>query len=540
MSHTTASGYELRGAATGAGRTTWVVPRPALTLFTLLALLVLLLAPQRVAFGQDDEGDAPQSPELERLKVIKAEAEARQAIAEARRAELDANFPKPTSTPLAGDVSFKDDNARVEEKLVGYISVAEAANRIANAIHGNYPGLKALAVLNDGDVQLLLVYSAATKRVDAYVGRYGRVTAAMRAALAADPVWAGPTAPCDPKALAAGLGGAAFNPLSAATSVIGSVSDILAFFRTDVSIEGSAITVGEPVIVTETFRALRDSSRYGKSIALYYPREIPPDFDPGHDSPMLTRLEELFNAKAGADDLNAQIAQRVADKNKLIETLTTCRNLAGQEAAKAQKTAQDQRAAADALQEEVSKLKPGAERKAKEAQRDAARRKADAAEREARDQEALRRAHSNDITKLRSEIALLQAAVQPLPALNSQTDLLVKDMVKVNEQANLNPLTSFLRAERIHKVLKDTDGYWLKLNVVNAGGTTKVKRHLFIDVFNGGPRVRYSGASTVEYHLYDRLGRSMLSDTTNSYIRDKKAKDVQTVSSAAIQDTDQK
>ncbi|HEX8456082.1 MAG TPA: hypothetical protein VF656_02075 [Pyrinomonadaceae bacterium] len=67
------------------------------------------------------------------------------------------------------------------------------------------------------------------------------------------------------------------------------------------------------------------------------------------------------------------------------------------------------------------------------------------------------------------------------------------------------------------------------------------KRHLFIDVFNGGPRVRYSGASsTVEYHLYNRLGRSMLSDTTNSYIKDKKAKDVQTVSSAAIQGTDQK
>jgi hypothetical protein len=537
MSHTNIT-HALCADAGSIGRR-WTASRFASTLFTLLAFFLLLLAPQQVAFAQDDDDNEPKSETLKRLEAIKAEAEARQAIAEAKRAELDANFPKASSTPLSGDVSFKDDNARVEEKLVGYLSVAEAANRIADAIHRSQPQLTALAILNGDDIQLLLIYSAATKRVDAYVARYNRTATAMQAALTADPMWSGPTASCDPTALVSGLGGTPFNPLSAATSVLGSFSDILAFFRTDVSIEGSSITVGEPVIVTETFRALR--AKYGNRLALYYPREIPPDFDPEYTSPMLDKLETLFNAKANADDLNARIAQRIAEKNKLIETLSACRNLAGQAAATARRTVKEQQGAAKNLQDEISELPAGGqERRAKESQLVSAQNTANTAQSEAVNQDNIRRLHSDDINKLRGEIALLQAAAQPLVALNAQTELLAKDLIKVDEKTNLNPLTSFLRAERINKLLKDTGGYWLKLNVVNAGGTTKVKRHLFIDVFNGGPRVRYSGASTVEYHLYDRFGRSMLSDTTNSYIKDRKAKDVQNISEAAIQSTDQR
>ena len=530
MSHTAISNHEplaRRGSR-------------ALVALRLIALLMLALAPGRAALAQGDTPQ-PQSEELTRLQLLQAEAEARQAIAEARKAELEARFPAPSGTPLSGTTTVPDEAAsRVEERIVGYISVAEAANRIAEAIHRHYPQMTALAVLNNGDVQLLLIYSAATKRVDVYKMRYDGLAASMQAALDADPIPAGPAAPCDPKTLTAGLGGAGFIPaLTAATSAVGAVNDLLAFFRTDVTIKGSTFPVTEPVIVTETFRALR--ARYGIQLALYYPNEIPPDFAAATASPMIDRLEALLTSKGNADAVNARITQRIADKNKLIETLQACASVAGQAAAKKQKEAEEAQAKIAELVEEIANLKPKApERPAKVAQLGAAQRKKAAAEAEATTQESIRTRHGNQIAQLRREVAALQAAAQPLAALNTQADLLAKDMIKIGENTNLNPLTSFIRAERIKKLLDDSNGYWLKLNVHVSGGNTKIKRNLLIDVFNGGSRVRYSGASTVEYHLYDRFGRSMLSDTTNSYIKDKKAKDVLRVAEGAIQTTDQR
>ena len=48
----------------------------------------------------------PKSEEVLRLEEEKTQAELRKAIAEANKAELEAKFPKPTSTPLAGTTTL--------------------------------------------------------------------------------------------------------------------------------------------------------------------------------------------------------------------------------------------------------------------------------------------------------------------------------------------------------------------------------------------------------------------------------------------------
>jgi len=511
-------------------------------LLTALCLTAsLALGVQNARAQASESSPTPDSPEVTKLKEEKARAELARAIAEAKKAELDARFPKSDAKTLDGKTTVAD-TGRVEEQVTGYISVAEAANRIAQVIHTSYGGLKMIAIYNDADLQLLLVYSAATKRIDIYKTRYDKLAASEEAAIKANAMWSVPNAPCDEKALASlsGRGGAAFNPLTVATSVLGSFSDILAFFRTDVDIKGSTFAVTEPVIVTEVFRGLR--AKYGDKIELYYPREFPPGLA-SDDSAMLDKIELLFDSKANAEALFNKIGEMISDKKKQKDTLIQCIAFAGQAKEKLQKPVNDQKKVVDELKakldesadpKQIKDLRTqlaGAQQKLKQLTA-----KIDQAVAAI---EAIRKRHADDVARLDKEIAALEAAGQPLATLNAQTELLFKDLIKVDEKTGLSQIATFIRSERLQKLMADKDGCWLKLNVVIAGGNTKIKTNLIVDVFNGGNRVSYSGASIVEYHLYDRLGRSLLSDTTSGYIDYKKARDIKKFVDATRQTTDQ-
>ena len=143
------------------------------------------------------------------------------------------------------------------------------------------------------------------------------------------------------------------------------------------------------------------------------------------------------------------------------------------------------------------------------------------------------------MAKLDKEIAALEAAGQPLILLNAQTELLFKDLVKVDEKTGISQLVAFIRSENIQRLLEARNGYWLKLNVVIAGGNTRIKTNLIVDVFTGGNRISYSGASIVQYHLYDRFGRSILSDTTSEYLDYRKSKDIRRLVEESRQTGDQ-
>jgi hypothetical protein len=86
----------------------------------------------------------------------------------------------------------------------------------------------------------------------------------------------------------------------------------------------------------------------------------------------------------------------------------------------------------------------------------------------------------------------------------------------------LNPLTSYIKAETMLSALKgaegnDTDFYWLQLKVLKAGGNNRIKTNLLVDIFTGGNRVSHSGGTIVEYILFDRNGKSVVSDIITDY-----------------------
>jgi hypothetical protein len=468
-------------------------PRPArITPLLLLILTFLLLFTPRHARAQDD-GDA------------------------------DLRTPESDASP--------ETDGRVEEQLAGQLSVAQAANRIARAIRAAYPGMSSLLIYNDGDIRLLLVYGAATKRIDAYTTRYAHLAAAASAALAADPAWAGPSAPCDEAAFAQERAEVSVGPADStgvASNSDAAFGDSLALFRADAGVGPSASDAGEPVVVTEVFRALRE--QYHGSVALYYPTEMPPGFDPARDSRLLDKLEALFNAKANAEAASAQIEQRVAEKRELVSRLQKCRAAADASQAALQKLVSDQQKKSDDLDRTILLRPKGRPTAAQRAlQLTERERLADLRARfepRAASLWPVSQRLGDDVRRLEKQLAALRDVPGPLAALNAQAELLTKDLTRADDKTGLNPLAAFIRAEMIQKFMQENDAYWLKLRVVAAGGSTRVRSNLFADLFKGGGRVWYSGASIVEYHLYDRLGRSLLSDTTNSYEEYRTARDV--------------
>src|SRR5262245_18541109 len=61
----------------------------------------------------------PDSEEVQKLKEEKAKSELRRGIAEDKKAELEATFPKPKTTPLEGKTEV-DSGVKLESEILAY------------------------------------------------------------------------------------------------------------------------------------------------------------------------------------------------------------------------------------------------------------------------------------------------------------------------------------------------------------------------------------------------------------------------------------
>jgi hypothetical protein len=126
-----------------------------------------------------------------------------------------------------------------------------------------------------------------------------------------------------------------------------------------------------------------------------------------------------------------------------------------------------------------------------------------------------------------------------LRAINDQFDKLKVELIKVDNTAGINALTSYLQAENLLDALgcmtaaggagidaaACPHSYILQLKVVRAGGNNKTTRNLLKDVFTG-PSISHSGGAIAEYNLYDITGSSKSSKTLTIYSGYVKAKDI--------------
>lgn len=515
----------------------------------------------------------PLSPEEQRLadekKILtlaKDNAELRKAIAEANKAEAEAKFPKPGTTPLAGTTTVSD-GAVIESQIVAYVSMAKAANSIITGINTHNLTIKNLAIYNERDVNLLLSYRVANNQVKLIQDSYCGLLAPTETIDPLDPTGRRNLCP---------TAGEAVHPESlpllttAAQSFLGGFIDLTALLRTNVEIKGQTFDIDEAPLVAEVFRAARRPSvglpPQPNGINFYYPLVMPPNLSLDSPSDILSALQRVRTLRAragkiidGLVKLNEEIEKskaKIKDLKGLIKTLP------GKEAAatasavnlfEAYSCAGVAAASGDIL-ERIDKVIGGAcphiPGEKLEQLLDLRNIIKDIRATLAQAKEDLQ-AEQAKLTGLEADLAALERKINPafntsaglslddavaqLKAINEQFDKFVNALISVDAAAGVNPITNYIRAENLLRVLpRGAGSYWLQLKVLKAGGNNRIKTNLLVDVFTGGNRLSHSGGVIVEYNLFDDDGKSVASDTITDYTNYIKANKVKSLPSSEV------
>ncbi|HWS99685.1 MAG TPA: hypothetical protein VN256_05370 [Pyrinomonadaceae bacterium] len=544
-------------------------------LAVLKLIVIFLMIPAlgdngvRAQDGAPSPTPTPKSAEVLRLEEEKTQAELRQAIAEANKAELEANFPKPTSSPLSGTTTIND-NALIEGQMVAYVAMARAANKLVNAIN-RYPDLKVakLAVFNEEDIRLLLSYKVANSQVDILRTGYCKLLSESVTKPEHCPRQSSGDAPPAPFN----------NPLSIAQSLVGSFVDLTSFFRTNVEIKGQVFDIDEAPLVAEVFRAARRRDGHGfmASAELYYPKMFAPDLNMDKKYGILGLLDALQNLRNTAGKLLADIEKNAEDigkaETKVKNLELSIEQLEGQINEKKTKIANILKAYCPrhpaegrddpyGLSARLRRYCPGLDGEQRERVFELAGEIKDLGEQLTKAKDNLAKAKAS-LEKLETARAQLWQGLQAQPcgaanandpelnalaiadtvaqlkARNEQVDKLIATLVQASAGGGPNALTSYIKAENLNEVLKeDTErkSYWLQLKVVKAGGNNRIKTNLIWDIFTGGNRVSHSGGVIVEYILYDTTGKSVASDTITEYTNYIKANKVRKLPTPSVDD----
>lgn len=526
------------------------------------AVFLLLLATcAATASGQTatpSPSPTPKSAEVIRLEEEKAQAELRKAIAEANKAELEAKFPKPTSSPLAGTTTVSD-GAVIESQLISYVALARAANQLVSGIHKN-PHVKVskLAVFNEDDVRLLLSYKTTRSQLEVLRQSYCHLLAKSQT---------GNKCESDDKAVTESF--PLTTGLTVAKSLLGSFVDLTSFLRTNVEIKGQTFDIDEGPLVAEVFRAGRrtDGTGFLSGAQLFYPKMFPPDLDPNRGYVILAELEKVHELRNTAGRLIAELEKNAEDIGKAetkVETLAaTARQLTGAASAAREKlanvlTAHCPKMAAEGddnlyvVSARLKKYCPDLDGEQRERVLELASeiRKLDAQLLEANTRKGQAEEAHKGLLTARAQlwkafgergaggaptnaIAVADIAAQ-LKARNEQFNKFIDALVQAGAGGGTNALTSLIKAENLTTALAVADGspgksYWLQLKVVKAGGNNRIKTNLLWDIFTGGNRVSHSGGVIVEYILFDSGGTAIASDTITEYtgyIKSGKVKDL--------------
>ncbi|HKP69460.1 MAG TPA: hypothetical protein VJV05_09260, partial [Pyrinomonadaceae bacterium] len=209
----------------------------------IFVLSLLLLFPSVTAIAQTTDEDVEES-------------DRRKTIAENKRAEMDALFPKPDRDSLVGGTEVTEGSHFIEPRIMGYCAMKTAASTLAQRImtappepselptprlpRPYVPQGSTLVVYNEADVKMLARYELILKRFAILEQGYESL---------------GP----DKSALRFPVSLIADTALKALT-----------LLKTDVSLTGAEYDITEREFVAEVFARL-SSDRY----TLYYPKTIP-------------------------------------------------------------------------------------------------------------------------------------------------------------------------------------------------------------------------------------------------------------------------
>jgi len=481
-------------------------------------LFVLTLGLQ---IGQAQEATPSPTPTAEELRLqeekklillMKDFEEAKKALRVEQQQPKEP--PAPTATPLAGEATL-DEGVRLETELVSYNAVSRAATAIAAEIGSKVSDAKNIAIY---DAQIVKDWRFYQALFPAFEGQVRDLKNQYKTLLGKEkliPLNVAPREFMAPETVASAL--------SAGTTLLKSVVDLAALFRTDTKIEGRAVTVNQNALIAELLRELKKKD----SLSLYYPGVFPPQRphcpetvkdSNGDDmlidkcaegSTVLIDIGDLFSYKARAEEMIEQKRRNEAPLLEQVKPATEKLNKLDDELSKvlqlnARLVNLNDAATIEKDPEVLKRL-----------QLAIARLKVQISELRTKPElEALIKETKESIADTADAIDTLEKKIKELSDVNARFEKFVDDFVKVDSNG-VNALALLVKSQNIENALKEQQSYWIEMQSVTAGGNNRVRKNLFR--YFSGPKIDHSGGVVIEYVLYDKSGAVIFSDKISCY-----------------------
>ena len=240
--------------------------------------------------------------ELEKLSII-ATKEKEIAVSEAERVTAEKNkilnvLPTPTATPLAGTTSVEGP-VGFQSEILAYKSLYD----IARGVGADMEGLTGTVVIyNEADINALQTYTIILTQIKTSVNQYKVLNQRLTPGEAEE---VGPAA--------------IFAAPQIASTLLRSVADIAALFRTNTTITGLSISVDDAVLNSRMAETLRH-----KGLNVFEPKLFLPNLFSQTESEMIQQLGNLNLVKTRAEQAVAEFdalsteAQKASTKKAVI------------------------------------------------------------------------------------------------------------------------------------------------------------------------------------------------------------------------------
>ncbi len=514
----------------------------------LAPLLIFVLASNIITAYAREDPPKPEFTSEQQAKIKQLEAEIellklKQAKEALEKQIRDAQFNPSVSAP-EGKITLN--NVAIETEVMSYMAMSEVVDDISKEIFKNFGGATAIAIYNSKEVKDWRFYQAVfpvfsnqmNKLIREYKNilgqeeteRLARLSILENEILALDA--AGRTR-------TSGQGAFKDSPLEGVRAGLFDISatarsflDLMSLFRTETTITGNPVTVDESALVSELVRHL--AKMYNGKAKFYNPAAMSPQFNLSSPTTTINMVKngtdlriDAEKSVVGFDLLSTLLAEKKALLEKVEQALTSGKaQIKTNEAAISTNDSMIKQLQAKLAHTSIPEVKKKLREEiaALEKENQGLRAK----NTELAEAKALNEQRKTELTAAISiaeqAVAIHRPQAVQLRSLNQQFDKLLGDFAKLDVTTGVNPLAVFVKAENIEEALRGSQGYWLAVRAVKAGGNNRTRRNL-IRYFSGA-KVDHSGGVIIEYALYDKSGAIVYSDKFARYDRYKEPKEI--------------
>lgn len=460
-------------------------------LFSAILFLPVLLTFGVMNLVVKGQSESTISPELQRRVD---EAKARQAIAEARKAELEATIPLPDPESLRTETEFKEIKGEfIESRIQGYKAMETVAQKIACRIRGNVGTDVNLVLYRPEEAAMIRRYLAVMDKRDKLQQWYEKLNAEADKASADNPK-------LNQLNFDGGIG-----------AVANLIVEFIGLFKREETFSPSVFDIADKELIAVFFDKFRRADcqyeqENRRNVQLYYPAATPINLTPlpPSKSDLWNKVVELEILRAAVDSKIKNLAEPVEFLNKEIKRLEN----------------QPSRTAAEA--DDLQRYKSARN----ELNNSGLIQKIEALRFQS---DTLREIYKGFLKEIGIPFKEEKKEEKPKeaegekPSATTQTTTVNVNVYNKEEEKKKNEgdasggnFYAYLEAERLYRLMSEDKGYWIQMSVVKAGGNVRVISIPIIDIF-AGSRVRFSGGAIVSYNVFGLNGQSIFSGVVSGY-----------------------